>query len=172
MKQIRLSILFLFFIPISNCGGDETGKVIDVDVEEYVRLLKRNDYQGTLPAFTYKNIPALLEYVQETQIITDFPHNPISSFYEPECKLGIYVLWTIESIRAVAIDRKYVSGGFPSLNPMLGYREMDGSIPIDDDLSHAVAAAAYQDWWELNKHLSFDEFKEIDPLADTDYMWR
>ena len=46
---------------MSNCGSDEPGEVIDLDVEEYIMLLKKNFYaERLLPAFSQKNIPALL----------------------------------------------------------------------------------------------------------------
>lgn len=76
-----------------------------------------------LPEFTYKVIPALLEYKDETQTITDFPRDGISSFRQSECSLGIFVLWTIESIRAVAIDSENLIGRFPSQNPILQQKE-------------------------------------------------
>lgn len=172
MKFVRLAMLLPFLLSLNNCGGDEPGEVIDVDVEEYVGLLKKNYYQERLlPAFTYKNIPALLKYRNETQIITKFPHNGLSSFYGPECKLGIYVLWTIESIRAVAIESEFVFERFPSLNPILAYRNVDEWSVMDDELSHTVVAEAYYSWWENNKHRNFEAFKNIDPLAGTDYKW-
>jgi hypothetical protein len=100
-----------------------------------------------------------------------FPHNPFSSLYGPDCKLGIYVLWTIESIRAVSIESEYLIMGFPSQNPILALRDSDELNLVSDDLSHTIAADAYFDWWENNKNKDFDDFKNIDPLEETEYRW-
>jgi len=124
-----------------------------------------------LPPFTAKDIPALLQYRNENQMITNFPHNMVSSFMVPECKLGMYVLWTIEAIRTDLIITEYLIGGFPSQNPVLALSNSEGLELVNSDESHAVAAKAYFDWWNENKHKDFDEFKNIDPLAETDYRW-
>ena len=42
---------------------------------------------------------------------------------------------------------------------------------VSDNLSHTMAAKAYFDWWENNKDKKFDDFKNIDPLENTDYKW-
>lgn len=79
----------------------------NLSVEKYVELLETGKYDTIgLPSFTYKDIPGLLKYRNNKQIIIDFPVNPFSSFAGYECKLGVYVLWTIESIRAVAINKE------------------------------------------------------------------
>jgi hypothetical protein len=143
-----------------------------MDVETYIELLKTNQYDSlNLPSFTYMDISALLQYRNETQIITNFPHNPISSLYGPECKLGMYILWTIESIRAVSINSEYLIMRFPSQNPILALRVSDELNLVSDNASHTIAADAYFDWWENNKNKDFDDFKNIDPLEDVDYRW-
>ncbi len=124
-----------------------------------------------LPEFTYQDIPALIKYRNETQIITNFPHNGISSLYEPECTLGMYVLWTIESIRAVAINSEYLIMRFPSQNPILALRDADELSLVYSIESHQIAAKAYFDWWENNKQKNFNKFKNIDPLKFTKYRW-
>ena len=83
----------------------------------------------------------------------------------------MYVLWTIESVRAVAINSKYLIMRFPSQNPILAIKDSDESDLVTDNESHEIAAKAYFDWWENNKYKDFDEFKNIDPLIETDYRW-
>jgi hypothetical protein len=164
-------VSFTIFI---SCNKNDTEEYPDPNpnVEKYIELLKSNQYDSiNLPAFTYLDIPALLKYRNETQIITNFPHNGISSLWEPECKLGMYVLWTIESIRAVAINSKYLIMRFPSLNPILALRDSDELNLIYTYESHKIAANAYYNWWVNNKRKSFNEFKNIDPLKSTDYRW-
>ena len=163
--------MFTMIILIS-CDKNDVDGIDNVDVENYIALLKagQNDSME-LPEFTYNDIPALLMYRNEDQIITDFPRNGISSLYGPDCKLGMYVLWTIESIRAVAINSKYLIGRFPSLNPILAFRDSQTLDLVDDDVSHHIAAKAYFDWWYSNSGKDFDAFKMVDPLINTDYRW-
>jgi hypothetical protein len=140
------------------------------DVETYINQLKTNSYEAfELPAFKPSDIPALLNYRNETMVISDFPHNGISSLWAPECKLGMYVLWTIESIRAVEIKSEYLIGRFPSQNPILALRSSTELKLISDDKSQNEAAKAYYDWYH-SVHLFKDKMK-IDPLKDTDYRW-
>jgi hypothetical protein len=89
----------------------------------------------------------------------------------PECALGMYILWTIESIRSIAIDSEYLIGRFPSQNPILAYRDSLELDLVSDNESHIIVAKAYFDWWENNRNKEFDDFKNIDPIDDTDYKW-
>ena len=172
MKTLKPFLFALFFISLLSCNKEETVDYNTITVDKYIELLKAGKYQfSELPAFTSNDIPALLQYRNDTTIITDFPHNMISSLWGPDCKLGVYVLWTIESVRAVAINSKYLIGRFPSQNPILALRST-GELQVDnDETAHKIAAKAYNDWWENNKTKPFDEFKNIDPLGETDYRW-
>lgn len=172
MKTAKILIFLFSLISIMGCEKNDSEKINNPNVDKYIELLRANKYDSlNLPAFTYKDIPALLNYRNEKQLISNYPHNPISSLYGPDCKLGIYVLWTIESIRAVAINSKYLIMRFPSQNPILAQRYSNELVLVYDDKSHEIAAKVYFDWWENNKHKNFNEFKNIDPLADTDYKW-
>ena len=144
----------------------------NLTVERYIALLKTNQYDSlNLPAFTNLDIPALLTYRNETQIIHNFPRNGISSLYSQDCTLGMYVLWTIESIRAVAIQSDRLIMRFPSQNSILALRNSTEMKLVDDNLSLEIAAKAYCDWWENNKQKDFNDFKNVDPLAGTIYKW-
>ena len=171
MKTLKILILCVSIISILGCDKDESDELKNVDVEKYVEQLKKGEYESfDLPVFTYKDIPELLVFRNETQIITDFPHNGISSLWMPECSLGMYVLWTIESIRAIAIDSEYLIGRFPSQNPIVQQREEPFELESGDEIQELVSKA-YYDWWEDNKHKDFDNFKNIDPLSDLEYRW-
>ena len=88
---IKLSI-FIALFGLIGCEkqGDNPG------VEEYISQLKSNSYEAyELPAFKPADIPALLKYRNSTMVISNFPRNGISSLYAPDCKLGMYVLWTM-----------------------------------------------------------------------------
>jgi hypothetical protein len=153
-------------ISISGCEK----QIDNPDVESFINQLKSSSYTDfELPAFQPSDIPALLMYRNESIMIEDFPRNGISSLWMSECKLGMYVLWTIESIRAVEIQSEYLIGRFPSQNPILALRSSDELELVYDDKSHSEAAKAYNDWWH-----SINIFKDkmkIDPLKNTDYKW-
>jgi hypothetical protein len=140
------------------------------DVDTYIDALLSGTYESfDLPEFEPSDIPALLKYRNETTLITNFPYNPISSFWQEECKLGMVVLWTIESIRAVENNSESSIGRYPSQNPILAIRDTPELQMVFDDQSHKVAARAYYDWW--NSFYLFRDKIKIDPLSKTDYKW-
>ena len=170
MKPLKAFIVLMMLVGIISCNDNNV--IRNISVYRYTELLKANQYDSiNLPAFTYDDIPALLTYRNDTQVITNFPHNGISSLYAPECKMGMYVLWTIESIRAVSINSEYLIMRFPSQNPILALRDSTGLQLVSDDASHEIAAKAYYDWWENNKGKNYNEFKNTDPLTGTAYKW-
>jgi len=167
MKIIqKASIIILLSILIS-C---EKQNLDNPDVETFIEQLVSDQYESNeLPAYSETDIPALLKYRNETTIITNFPRNWISSLWQQECKLGMYVLWTIESIRAIEIESEYLIGRFPSQNPILALRDAPELDLVNDDQSHHDAADAYFDWW--NSSYLFKDKMKSDPLKDTKYRW-
>jgi len=164
-SPVRLIILALVFGLI----GCEK-QIYNPAVDTYINQLKSNSYEAfELPAFQPSDIPALLNYRNETMVITNFPHNGISSLMAPECKLGMYVLWTIESIRAVEVNSKYLIGRFPSQNPILALRASTELKLVYDNNSQNEAAKAYYQWWHAI--YIFNDKMKSDPLAETDYRW-
>ena len=162
---IKLNLLIAIFGLI---GCEKQGS--NPEVQTYINQLKSNSYNASeLPAFKPSDIPALLEYRNSTLVITNFPHNGISSLWGPDCKLGMYVLWTIESIRAVEINSKYLIGRFPSQNPILALRASQELELVYDIKSQNEAAKAYYEWW-YSGYVLIDKMN-IDPLKDTDYRW-
>ena len=172
MKTLKYTILLVLLVGLTSCEKTHIDETENPNVKTFIKLLKSSQYDSlTLPEFTYKDIAGLLKYRNEDQLITNFPCNPVSSYWQSECQLGVYVLWTIESIRAVSINSQYLIMGFPSQNPILARRDANELSLVFDDESHAIAAEAYYDWWESHKNKDFDDFKNIDPLAKTDYRW-
>jgi hypothetical protein len=166
---MRLPIKLIILTTVFGLIGCEK-QVDNPEVETYINQLKSNSYESPeLPAFQPSDIPALLNYRNETMVITNFPHNGISSLWAPDCKLGMYVLWTIESIRAVEIKSEYLIGRFPSQNPILALRASSELKLVYDDKSQNEAAKAYYDWW--HSIYIFKDKMKIDPLKDTDYRW-
>ena len=166
MKSLYKLIISITLVGLIGCEK----QVDNPDVETYIDQLKSNQYpSGELPPFTPSDIPALLKSRNETMEITNFPENPISSFSHPDCKLGMYVLWTIESIRVQEIKSEHLIGRFPSQNPVIALRASTELELVFGDKSHEEAAKAYNDWWH-SIHIFKDKMK-IDPLKDTDYRW-
>ncbi len=76
MKTINLLFLLISVLGLISCDKEDNN-LEGVSVNKYIQLLKSNNYTAAnLPAFTAKDIPALLEYRNEIQLITNFPHNP------------------------------------------------------------------------------------------------
>lgn len=168
MKNMKTFFLSILLISFFGCEKNNSEDLSNISVEKYIELLKEGKYNSSdLPNFSSEDISKLLEYRNETQIITDFPVNMISSYGMSECTLGMFVLWTIESIRAVAIDSEYLIGRFPSLNPLVQQRGEPFDLKVQE-----IIALAYYEWWEENKEKDFNEFKNIDPLAEVEYRWR
>lgn len=169
MKALRIPIILVFLLPF--CGCQDKSEPPKMNVDRYVNLLKAGNYDHwELPKFTSRDIPKLMSYRNETELITDFPTNAISSAWYPECFLGMYILWTVESIRARSIGSEYLIGTFPSQNPIVKNRHNLEFIDQTTQLQQEVANA-YFIWWESNKDNDFAEFNQIDPLADTEYRW-
>lgn len=148
----------------------EGGKNKEEEVEIYIQQLLKGEYRTPdLPEFIPEDIPDLLAYRDDTSTIISFPHNPISSLYLEECRLGLFVLWTIESIRAVEIQSEFLIRRFPSQNPYIYYANPDLMMPYDPNIAQSIAAKAYFDWWNSDTNLS--EKFEIDPLENTGYKW-
>lgn len=166
MKTVLKSLLILALLVFPGCE-----KLTDnPDVDDFINQLISGNYESyELPEFNRNDIPALLKYRNENTIIKNFPRNPISSYWQAECKLGIYALWTIESIRATETNSDNLIGRFPSQNPVLAFRDTTKLQLVFDDQSHKEAARAYNDWW--NSFYIFQDKMKVDPLKTTKYRW-
>lgn len=174
MKILKILILIGFFAASFSCNKNDTEEINNPNVETYIELLKANQYDSSkLPAFSSKDIAPLLAYIDDNSVVNKFPHNPISSFasQSPDYRLGILVLWTIESIRVAACNNKS-SFGFPSLHPFVQTK----SEPIEwitnhDDEVYYTVRQAYSTWWNENNHKEFIDYCIVDPLENTNYNW-
>jgi len=167
MNKYLLLTTAMICTLLFSCKEEST---LDGDIEKYISQLKAGSYDSfELPEFSAAQIPDLLEYRNDTTPIHDFPHNPISSLWMDECRLGVYVLWTIESIRQCETGADGLIGRFPSQNPLLGYCNTYIDRPVGALTIQKEAAEAYMNWWSdssgLNKKL------EINPLDSTSYCW-
>jgi hypothetical protein len=164
------SFMCKLLVLIILTGLTSCEKTTNFDVDEYISQLKSGQYTSyELPAFKPADIPALLNYRNDTRLITNFPRNAVSSMAVPECRLGMYVLWTIESVRAVQINSERLVGRFPSLNPILALNAASQMELVNDDKSQMEAAKAYYEWW-YSAYLLSDKMR-MNPLKNTDYSW-
>ena len=174
MKFIKIFLILYIIIGVTGCEKKDQDQDGTVDVRKYIELLRSDQYiLNRLPAFSSLDIPSLLEYRNDDHIVTRFPHNPISSFIyvNPEYKLGVLVLWTVESIRVASVKSTEASR-FPSLNPFIAYRNKPSEWILDyNHQAYDTISQAYLDWWKNHKDKNFIEMKSIDPLADTNYAW-
>jgi hypothetical protein len=172
MKTAIHALGLCLLLSLISCQDDDI-QANQSEVDNYMARLQSGDYEAMeLPPFTPEAIPALLRYSDGRKLITQFPRNPISSAYHPDCRLGLFALWTIESIRQTYIqaDNK-MPGRFPSLNPELAKRETYVYNPAEREVAQQAATVAYQAWWSRSQSISIDELMQIDPLADTEYLW-
>ena len=167
---MKIRPITLILILISFSISCEKQYLDNPEVDHYVEQLKAGQYNSyDLPEFQASDIPALLKYRNDTTSITNFPRNGISSLWMMKCKLGMYVLWTIESVRAVEINSEYLIGRFPSQNPVLALRDAPQLELVFDNKSHSIAAKAYNTWW--HSIYTFRDKMKIDPLEETKYRW-
>ena len=175
MKTLKLLFVIIPVVAFFSCDKKEVSQEESQSkVEQYVKLLKSNKYESLgFPAFTYDDIDELIKYRNEGDMITNYPRNPISSFYQMKCKLGMIILWTIESIRTGSIKSESWIGCFPSQNPILKSRNSETLIFVDNDEANQTASDAYYKWWRLRglTGASFNTWLKTDPLENTKYAW-
>jgi len=162
MKNILIcTTVCLLFVSCSK-QNSELSKV-----KAFIETLKENKTERIeAPDFNKNDISELLNYRDDQLNVSNFPRNSLSSFYMEEVTIGIYVLWTIESIRMEAIDDPSFYS-FASLNPRI-MRTSTGEL-VNQDAILPQVAAAYFEWW--NSGLSLEEKLQIYPLEDLDLNW-
>lgn len=171
LKILETCAILLLIGLIHSCNKSVDIVSGNAEVKAFVVALKDGNYDSlNLPAFNEDHIPALLGFRHERSLINEFPRNPISSFYQQDVALGVYILWTIESIR-IQTDGDQLILRFPSQNPLLVTREITDFDPITDETSQRIIANAYQQWWEENQNQNFAITRQIDPLINTPYRW-
>jgi hypothetical protein len=173
MKKIYL-LLMLFFgaYVFTACEDDPDANPIPEEVQSYIDQLVAGNYpENKLPDFTMETIPYLLQYRNDRTEINSYPVNPISSYYQETTTLGMFVLWTIESIRVKYIAADQLILNFPSQNPTLALRDQSQLQLVDTQNSQQVAADAYFTWWQQSTTVDIFTLRTIDPLEDTPYRW-
>ncbi len=158
-KLIICSFLSLVFI---GCNNKDKLTIVDTFIED----LKQSSTKIVIPDFDVNDIAELLNFRNDQFITSNFPVNPLSSYYMEEVTVGMYVLWTIESVRMEEIkDPNFYL--FASLNPRV-LTESTGATVDQNMILHDVAKA-YFDWW--NSNLPIEDKLKINPLQVLDLRW-
>jgi hypothetical protein len=174
MKYYKTTLLLFIFLNVIPYGCKEEFDLNDPDVDLFVDLVIRGEYKSRyLPSFTPGDISELLRFSDNFIEIKTFPVSPISSYWPPKFRLGECLLWTIESIR-LSYDISNKIKKFPSLVPTLVRTDISSNDPVERMLDNAKLFDVYnlyKKWWEDNKHRNFEEFRDINPLRESNYEW-
>ena len=162
MKTLFFYIIACLFLV---CCSKKSNDLSMVDM--FIDVLKEDSTENLeSPKFTVDDISELLDYRNDELIISKFPRNPLSSLYMEDVEVGMFVLWTIESLRMEAIDDPnfYL---FASLNPRV--IRVSTSELLDQNNILPIVAEAYFEWW--NSSLTTEEKLEMYPLEGMDLKW-
>lgn len=172
MSGIKFSWGLLVLFLLQACDTNDANDVYDTLVEKFIWELKANQYEEfQFPPLSAGHIPELLDSGGETASTKTFPHNPFVCFMiGEETKVGVVVLWTIESLRMSYLEGKKELI-YPSADPLLIRKDMHMPREVSYSReSHFNAYDAYKTWWELNLPLA--EKMKINPLEESEFKWR
>jgi hypothetical protein len=165
MKMILLQCVLMCLL-VSCSKGDEPGS----EVEKFVQQVKQDKYiSDSLPEFSYDAIPVLLASANDFSKITKFPVNPFTAYGPVKLTVGECLMWTIENIRLNYGN--YKAKSFPSFVSELHLKTDINILRLTDTQLQEVYKL-YYDWWYTNKGKNFEEFRQINPLQDSDYVWK
>ncbi|MEG1563639.1 MAG: DUF4943 family protein [Bacteroides sp.] len=172
MKKILIMLLAVFAVFAMASCSEETLDYNNPDVELFVKQLKSGSYHTQnarglveVPAFAEKDIPSLLKYADDLDIIPSFPtaYNDNSG----KIRLGECILWTIESIRLgfhASLGCKMVRANAPNYEALYF---LSNEEVLD-------AAARYHRWWEGRQYprtaWTIDPCYD-EPLCGSGYRW-
>ncbi len=162
MKQLKIILLLFLALSVVSCERNIDDN--QPEAEYFVNLIRSGEYDAPmLPKLTSEAIPTLLKYAESKEHITNFPVNPISSFYQEECRLA---------------PNKNEDGTMPyaTQNPLLVQKKSGSSgtfqyMDTDHETSHSQVAQAYRDWWKNHENMLFFLYKNVDPLEGSEYEW-
>lgn len=160
MKQLLICLLSILLLSTNGCKKKEAQP--QDEVASYVALLKSNRYERNMPIpkFGKDQISTLLQYADDIQVIQNFPIPAYSSLSAyPEQKVGVIILYTIESIRLQRLE-----GASTRLHVT------DTAAP-QRIVALTEILPFYRSWWDKNKAKSADELKNISPFEGTTLRW-
>ncbi len=167
-KFFILALLFAL-LSLASCETDDFD-VKNPNVDQFVIVLKKGNYFSEvgyqLPDFNDKHIGNLLDYVNDTSIVNEFPTNPVSSKYTALKILSECIMWTIDGIR---LGNKY-----PSLEPCLvdttTYSELHGYARMSGQELLKISKL-YINWYNEYKQNPTTELLKKNLFENTPYRW-
>jgi len=151
-----------------------TERTTRYNVDTLTALLKSNKYslRSEFPLLLWEDIPGLLEIGNDNTQINHYPLNVVSSSYEKDCYLGIVSLWFIESARITELKKtSNPFKKFPSLTPTLQNKN-DPELTSNSIEIMGKAYQVYMKWWDKVKMMDKELGCKINPLENTDLVWR
>ena len=151
------------------------------EVEE--KLAIRTDlrsFHNWKPAFTWRDIPALLELAENDQLLNGMPKLDVSSYIGGRCRQGMIALWFIEGLRRQQLslvrqeqlrERQHPASSRLPLNPICVKEGMKLSDCESSAGIHRAALRAYQAWWRAVRDLAPEDAAVLYPLDLTDLKW-
>lgn len=165
MKAKLILILMTILGIMAVSCDDKDFDLQNPNAREFVSLLKSGTYVDKvgyeLPNFSMNDIGALIQYINDTTIIKEFPTNPISSKLTHPKILNECIMWTIDGIR---LEKKY-----PSLEPCLVDTIKNHSRLTNKELFEL--GSQYIDWYSEYKINSSAELRKKELLKNTTYKW-
>lgn len=150
-------------------------------IDTLINMLKANKYKAEnmscLPELKWEDIPRLLEIGNVQKKIARFPHNPVSSYDQRVCLLGVMALWMVESIR-ISEGKPLISPQerFPSQNPRLISKKQENVPPTLQDQKNIEilqeAYRAYKLWWSQAQKMERKRAVRMNPLSNTGLSWQ
>lgn len=172
MKNVFIILFTLLTVLTCTSCSEDSFDYNSPDVDLFVKMLKAGTYNTKsprgyveVPNFCEEDIPQLLKYSEDLNIISSFPLPPVSAYHSGKARLGECMLWIIESIRLgspASMGCKMVEANAPNYE----------GIYFLTDQEVLDAAARYRRWWEGRQQPSlvidpcYDE-----PLCRSNYRW-
>jgi hypothetical protein len=170
MKPFRFSALLLAImlatVTIDNLqGSDAKAKPENQRVKKLFKTMRDGSYaEIEFPRLDWDDVPALLEYADNTKMLKAFPRDGASSQFELQCSEGMVALWLIEGLRR---GDRYPSGNALCFNAAKAGSDW-GKASEDN---HKEVANAYRAWHEKTKSLTPEKAKAVNPLDGTGLAW-
>jgi hypothetical protein len=158
MKQL-LFIIVALNMSMKTCDKKDPHR--NLSAKEYVAVLQANKYPkyDLIPKLDKTDIDYLLRYASDSQLIENYPIPAFSAAYYGPQKVGMIILYTVESIR---LQKENGASSHPYVRDTLTPKR---SVELSELVPY------YINWWQLHKNKTAEELKNISPLAGSTLKW-
>ncbi|MHC4166084.1 MAG: DUF4943 family protein [Planctomycetota bacterium] len=132
------------------------------------------------PAFTWNDIPVLLELAESDRLMNWMPKLVASSYIGRRCREGMIALWFVEGLRRAQVsevrqeqlgEKQHPAQSRLPLNPICRKEGMNLSECESSAEIHEATLRAYQAWWRAVGALPARHAAVFYPLDLTDLKW-